>query len=396
MSDELKDSDRLILNEYNNPANGFRAKRIYEVVKQTYPLVTMKHVKDILSKVQTEQMFKPAIVKPKHLFPLQGHYPLTRLQIDLMDMSNEVVPANRGYKWLFCCVDLTSKYAWAVPMKSKEGPESLAIFEMIVDQILRWKKMPPVQVDSDFEPAFRSDAFREYCDSLQIYQNFVSHINGKGAVESFNKTLRVAINKLKKQLHTNNWVDHIAQILGGYNNTVHSATDSTPNEAVKLAIRTPYYDKKIKKQVSRAKATRVGKLNDSIRVGSRVRVKIRRTQFAKGTLNQWSKEILTVKSIVDPTQIYVSDRVGYYSLHELLPVTSATVYEPEVSEESKQQARQERKQYQQTRTTARRVAKEGVVPNYEEKTNEEKSERAIRRRQPDRGPMLNIDDYDLD
>ena len=43
--------------------------------------------------------------------------------MDLVEM-NDFLDENNGYKYILTCVDVYSRYAWAIPMKSKTGIET--------------------------------------------------------------------------------------------------------------------------------------------------------------------------------------------------------------------------------------------------------------------------------
>ncbi len=58
-------------------------------------------------------------------------------QVDLIDMSNES-GSNYGYNYILTCIDVFSKYAWAIPMKTKSAAASKDAFRNIFED----KRMP--------------------------------------------------------------------------------------------------------------------------------------------------------------------------------------------------------------------------------------------------------------
>ena len=54
-------------------------------------------------------------------------------QADLVDMQG-YSRSNNGFKYLLTVIDIFSKYAWAVPLKSKTGVDQLAAFKSILDR----------------------------------------------------------------------------------------------------------------------------------------------------------------------------------------------------------------------------------------------------------------------
>ena len=52
-------------------------------------------------------------------------------QADLVDVQN-LSPYNKGYKYLLTCIDIFSKYAWVVPLKTKQARELFKAFQTIL------------------------------------------------------------------------------------------------------------------------------------------------------------------------------------------------------------------------------------------------------------------------
>ena len=40
---------------------------------------------------------------------------------------------NKGFKFLLCIIDISSKYAWVVPLKDKKGVSIVGAFQKILD-----------------------------------------------------------------------------------------------------------------------------------------------------------------------------------------------------------------------------------------------------------------------
>ena len=54
-------------------------------------------------------------------------------QIDLADVSS-LSPFNDGMRYLLTCIDVFSKRAWAVPLRTKSGREVSEAFEGVLDE----------------------------------------------------------------------------------------------------------------------------------------------------------------------------------------------------------------------------------------------------------------------
>ncbi|GFW58399.1 uncharacterized transposon-derived protein F54H12.3 [Trichonephila clavipes] len=90
---------------------------------------------------------------------LQGHRVFVsdidrQFQADLVDMQS-LAESNKGYKYLLTCIDLFSKFAWAVPLKDKFGKSVRSGIEII------FKEMKPkvLQTDEGYEQNWRRELF---------------------------------------------------------------------------------------------------------------------------------------------------------------------------------------------------------------------------------------------
>src|SRR4051812_34649814 len=96
MSNEiLKAPDRrsstnveLLKNIYYDSKTGISSTdKLYRRVKLLHPDITRKQVNDFINSQETNQVFKRKIVK--YHYPLSSYSPLQRVQIDLLDVSND-------------------------------------------------------------------------------------------------------------------------------------------------------------------------------------------------------------------------------------------------------------------------------------------------------------------
>ena len=92
------------------------------------------------------------------------------------------------------------------------------------------------------------------------------------------------------------WIDMLGSVLRKYNNTKHSTTGVSPNEAV-----TPsnHFEKWLN-IINKAKFNRKYK---TLKVGSQVRVYQKPKSFKAGYESVWSSQIYTITSIKDGTYL---------------------------------------------------------------------------------------------
>ena len=77
--------------------------------------------------------------------------------VDLSDMQS-LSKYNKRIKYLFCAIDLSSKYAWVVPLKDKRGISIVNALQIIWDSSNR--KPNKIWVDQDGE--FYNNLFKRF------------------------------------------------------------------------------------------------------------------------------------------------------------------------------------------------------------------------------------------
>ena len=83
--------------------------------------ISRKQVRDWLSQQDVYTLHKPARRRYKRsrvvVFGIDEQF-----QADLVDLQN-LSRYNKGYKYLLTCIDIFSKYAFVLPLKTKQGQE---------------------------------------------------------------------------------------------------------------------------------------------------------------------------------------------------------------------------------------------------------------------------------
>ena len=102
---------------------------------------------------------------------------------DLVDMK-QFSRKNNGFKFLLTVIDVYSKYAWIIPLKTKTGKEMINAFEKII------KVRQPEKLWTDVGKEFINKDFKQFLakNNIEIYQTFNE---GKAVVaERFNRTIK--------------------------------------------------------------------------------------------------------------------------------------------------------------------------------------------------------------
>jgi hypothetical protein len=231
-------------------------------------------------------------------------------QADLADVS-ELANQNDGVRYILTCIDVFSKKAWAVPLRTKTSKEVADAFE---NEILAWGTPNFLQTDKGTE--FRGVHFQSMLARRGIRWYTSENDDIKAAVvERFNRTLKQKIYRYLTYRNAGRYLDVLGDIVNAYNKTHHRSIGMSPeevNEQNSADVAARLYPPKPKKFVY--------KLN----VGDHVRLSMARRVFHKSFRGSWSEEIFKVvdRHPTVPVTYSIADLNG-----ELI---KGRIYEPEL------------------------------------------------------------------
>ena len=197
--------------------------------------------------------------------------------VDLADMRS-LSRKNKGIKYLLCAIDLSSKYAFIIPLKDKKGISIVNAFNKIIKQSSR--KPNKIWVDQGGD--FYNNVFEKWLSDNDI--NICSTYKSVVA-ERFIRTLKNKLYKHMTATGKNVYYDVLDDVVNKYNNTKHSTIKMKP-------IDVGHNNKRVYIDEQNEKDSR-------FKVGDRVRISGHKNIFAKGYTPNWSKEIFIVDKIND-------------------------------------------------------------------------------------------------
>jgi hypothetical protein len=199
-------------------------------------------------------------------------------QADLADLSN-IAGYNDGFRYLLTCIDVFSKFAFAIPIKNKTGTTLTEAFE----RILQERKCNMLQTDKGTE--FLNHIFQAMLKKNNIHFYTSENEDIKAAVvERFNRTLKTKMWKYFTYKNTLKYIDILDDLLHSYNNTYHSSIRMAPSQV------DPSNADIILKRLYPIKPKPKWKYV----VGDRVRICKAKRVFKKGYLPNWTDEIFTI------------------------------------------------------------------------------------------------------
>lgn len=241
--------------------------------------VNREQVKEFLRGEDTYTLHKTA----------RRHYPRNRTivgsidkqwQADLADMQ-KLSRHNSGHKYLLTVIDCFSRYAWAIPVKSKDSKEMVRAFNLLFKTADPRK---PERLQTDKGKEFLNKDMKAVLREHDIH-HFTTNSDTKAAmVERFNRTLKTRMWRYFTAKNTYRYLDVLPNLLKSYNSSLHRSIGMRPCDVRKKhenAIWVRLYGSGGPARVTH---------RESPALGATVRLSKFKTIFDKGYLPNWTTE----------------------------------------------------------------------------------------------------------
>lgn len=203
-------------------------------------------------------------------------------QADLVDMS-AYSKSNSGFKFLLTVIDTFSKYAWAEPIKTKNGHD---VTEAMKKIFKKGRKPKNLHVDAGKE--FYNSTFKSLLSEKKIHMYSTFSTLKASICERFNRTLKSKMWTQFSFQGSYNWIDKLSKLLSDYNNSIHRTIGMKPIDV------TPDNAKLLKHRFTNIL---VQKPNYKFKSGDKVRISKYKHVFEKGYTPNWTTEIFTIKAV---------------------------------------------------------------------------------------------------
>ena len=250
--------------------------------------------------------------------PLRRHFkrrcvvvggPNQQWQADLVDMSR-LKAANDGTTFLLTVIDVFSKRAWCIPLKSKSAASLVAAFRRLLNDVNR-----PTTLQTDKGSEFLNWPLQRLLKEYGVH-HFTTHNEETKAsvVERFNRSLKTRMWRYFTKKQTIRYVDALQDFVRSYNDSYHRSIGMAPS-AVNGANQETVWQRLYGHD---------GGGTPKYRVGDRVRISKAKRHFEKGYMANWTEELFT---IVDAHR---SDPPVYRLVDWHGDSLDGTFYEPEL------------------------------------------------------------------
>ena len=151
-----------------------------------------------------------------------------------------------GYRYLLMVIDELSKYAWAVPVKSKMGTAVTRAFKKVLRQ---GRKPQSLQTDAGKE--FYNSSFRRVLEREGIH-HFSTRSDAKASVvERFNHTLKERMYRYFTARNTRAYLGVLPQLLNGYSGSLLRSIGMAPRDVTEKnegVVWNKLYSKRLKRR----------------------------------------------------------------------------------------------------------------------------------------------------
>lgn len=333
---------------YYDPKTGFvDPRKLYKKMVKDGLNVTLEEVEEVVDRQLVDQVYRPIGKFKRKYDPIVSPAKGNNMQVDLLDMS-KYGKFNKGFKWLMNGVDVYSRKAFAVPMKTKNESNVIPAFRKLIDAL-----GVPKNLNTDLEAAILGRKFQTILRELKIkhYRNDPELKRNNAIVERFNRTMREKLQRYFYSHDTSNWTNVIDDIIENYNTTYHSGIKAVPQE-VWDGKATPNQDKALTVYPS------------GLKIGDKVRMlKFRDNIFDKAsTEKNWTKNIYTIVDIKGKSFIIRNSKGVEHSRKdfELLKVDDPDVIEDNENKVGRRGNRNEFKEEVKKQKAERRLRKEDI------------------------------------
>ena len=306
---------RSIYLDPSQPASFGGLDTVYRAVKEEgNSKISRKQVQDWLSQQDVYTPHKPA----------RRHYKRSRVivpgidaqfQADLIDVQS-LSRYSKGFKYLLTCIDIFSKYAWVVPLKTKQGQELVKAFQTILSS-----GRIPLKLQTDQGTEFLNRQFQKFLHE-KVIGFFTVNSGLKASVfERFNRTFKNKMYKYFTYKNTLCYIDVLPQLVKSYNNTYHRSIKMKPSQVTEVnetKVSHTLYGDNIQKRI-----------RFKFQLGDRVRISKVKRMFEKSYLPNFTEELFTVYKRF-PRQVPV-----YKLKDDADEILDGTFYEPELQKVTK-------------------------------------------------------------
>ena len=147
-------------------------------------------------------------------------------QVDLVEMQDrQLIAANKRTRYLLTIIDVLSKYAWVVALKSKQGT---AVRDALQHVLETHQDCRPTYLQTDQGKEFYNKHDQQLLDDCGIHHYSTRGEPKAAVVERFNRALKELAYKYMTTHNTPKYLEALPELVQRYNTRIHSSTQMVP------------------------------------------------------------------------------------------------------------------------------------------------------------------------
>jgi hypothetical protein len=277
------------------PGSFSGAHSFIKSIKQKNKKIKSNDVKKWLQEQETYTLHRPKLKNYKRNRVIVSGIDDT-WQADLVDVRS-LADENDEFKYILTCIDVFSKYGWAIPLKNKTGKSITEAFNLIFQN-----NRVPTKLHVDKGSEFYNTDFKKLLKKHDISMYSTKSELKACIVERFNRTLKERMWRFFNETNKYRYIDVLDKLLSSYNQTYHRSIKAIPiavNKENELKIFSNLYG--YKKNEGDDESIKL-----KFKIGDKVRISKSKRVFEKGYTPNWTREIFIIDKIlltIPPTYI---------------------------------------------------------------------------------------------
>ena len=223
LTDSQREMLKTLFTEPDKEASFTSSEKLWRAAVKQDKTLKREQVDEYLKELRGHYLHAPL----KKKFPRRRVTAATFNEILGMDLADFVQHknANENLRYMLVGVDLFSRKAYAQMMPDKTCASTIKAFQ----KMFPGKKIPYRSIWSDMGGEFNCKEFKDYLKrkGLKIY--FATNFAKVSIAERFIRTLRMKIKRFMSQMHTENYIDSLQDIIASYNKTFHRSIGTSPD-----------------------------------------------------------------------------------------------------------------------------------------------------------------------
>ena len=216
----------------------------------------------------------------------------SQVDMDLMDIV-DLAKQNDGYQYLLVCINIFSRFARCVPVKTKKGKDVLQGLKTIFKDGI---KVNMIRTDRGME--FRSKEVKAYLKSQNVHHFYALDTETKANyAERLIKTLKHKMFRYMMKNRTKRYVDILQDIVHSYNHTIHRSLGATPASITKEKEGKSRLQQYLLRQVTTKRSTmpkKKARQKYKFKISQTVRLSHVRSVFDREYSQKWTGEIFKI------------------------------------------------------------------------------------------------------